>query len=112
MIREMYAKLGRMTEQLKNDGKPTLTDLMFHPDRDALEQEFDMVLERAKQRGVERDIIADTLFHYLRQHMTPERPMTDLVALRWINQLRRYHTEIGNTLGVLDELLSIPPVQK
>ena len=53
-----------MTKTIKNDGKPTLTELMFHPDRKMLEEEIDMVLERAKQRGVNHDIIADTLYHF------------------------------------------------
>ena len=43
--------------------------------------------------------------------MMPQETLTDVTALRWINQLRRYHSEIGHTLGLFDKLASMTSLE-
>lgn len=80
----------------------SFAELMFNPQRAEFEEELNMVLERMKQRGVDRAIIADVLHEKMRKWMTPEGHMSHQDTLEWINRIRRYHEDLTHLREMVD----------
>jgi predicted nucleic acid-binding Zn ribbon protein len=111
MVRQSYARIGRIEERYKMSEDTNYIKLICHPDRKMLEEEFSMVVERAQARGVERRLIADTLYWLLRKYMNPTTATSETM-LEWCNQLRCYYTEIGNTLDIVEQFMDFPSTIK